>query len=159
MYTCSKLKISKMPEVNDTVELKRGAEPIKKGTSFLKYPSKLVDLKELAKESGERSEEVLECFKNLFFPYIIGGEGLNYPDVEDPYFLSIKVKGAQAQLIASACSDCKNVELVEEKRNMHVMALEDLNPGDKLFLSYGSNYWRNATDVKDPVCAVCKKPL
>jgi len=155
-YKSPYLIISKMSEVSDTMELKSDAELLEKGETICEYPAKLVDLKQLERWS---SKEVIVSFHDLFFPFMVTGKGVIDSGFEDPLFLSVKVNGAHGQLIASSCLDCRNVELVvrQTSKTLVVKALQDLKPGDRLFLGYGKEYWRNATDVKDPICPICKK--
>ena len=116
------------------------------------YPAKLADLSELKQMC---SEEEMMIFNSFFLPFLVDGSEAE-TDFVDPVFLSVKINLAHGQMIASSCEKCRNVELTVRKKTVFVKALKTLNPGDRLFLSYGDDYWGNSTDVKDPVCPVCK---
>jgi hypothetical protein len=75
-------------------------------------------------------------------------------------FLSVFIDNSHAQIVGSSCENCKNVEFfLLEKDKICMKAIKSLRAGDKLWVSYGKDYWRKKTDVDEPICPVCEVGL
>lgn len=134
-----------------------GAIVFKTGDFICEYPAVLVNLMKLPVKGRQNFEE-------LFWMYMIAaGSFVRNTDktLESRLvFLSVFIENSHAQIVGSSCEDCRNVEFfVDEKEQICMKAVRNLRGGDKLWVSYGKEFWCKKTDVYEPICPVCELGL
>ncbi len=124
------VKRSKIPNSGKGLFLKSGAQPLKKGAKLLEYTGKRVD-----QETAAKSGYGLMLKKGLYIDA--------KADPGQAKYINAPPEGQKANV---------RISLNKDRTEAYVVALKKVDPGEELYMGYGSSYWKqhkkNKVDVQ-----------